>query len=364
MQEGNLPSAEIFAQMKRVGHNPQLVLEPIRRFFFHFQPQIGFPSLRLLQRLELFEMRAVDFCLRLLQTYPDHDELCSWAWLILRDAICVFDNENPREFVTVDLALEAGVLGEIVRELEREVHRSTCLGHAFSSLTTICLVERHALQVAQSGVARACVNVCRRPVSEEFLTSALGSLKNLAMASPCRQTLVDCGAVQVAEDHVSAVASPVNSTIKLGLCACSLLVRLVGGEGWTEWLFYDRMLVLLGNVFKVGPRGTVIQSEWNPANIVLDVLLLAQCDENLPKLVGAVALLVDGLKLRGERNARLVRFTVAALFHLYVGSQSHAVLASEFRLAAEAVLREMARVDGVDLETAQMAHVLRTGMGW
>ncbi|KAH9250104.1 hypothetical protein BASA81_012151 [Batrachochytrium salamandrivorans] len=312
-------------------------------------------------------MRAVEFCLKLLQTYPDHEEVCSWAWLILRDAICVFDNENPREFVTVDLALEFGVLEEIIRELERKVHRSTCLGHAFSSLTTICLVERHALQVAQSGVARACVNVCHRQVSEELLTSALGSLKNLAMTSKCRQLLVDCGAVQVAESYVEAVASPVNSTLKLGLCACSLLVRLVGGSGWTEWLFYDRMLMLLRNVFKVGLRGTVIQSEWNPANIVLDLLLLVQCDENQPKLVGAIPLLINGLRLRGERNTRLVRFTVATLFHLYVGSQSNVELAHEFQLAAESVLHEMARVGrhgagGIDLETAQMAHALKTEM--
>lgn len=366
-EEGSdFPSQDIFNRILLVSHDPTALLPAICQFFVHFQPQNGFPSLRLPQRIRLFEMKAFEHCITLLQRFPDDTEICTWIWKILRDAVCVFDNENDAEFCTIDLALQYGIIPALMNELQRPIVRTPCLSHAFSTLTTICLVERHAERVTREGIAQACVNIFSKDLSEDFITSALGSLKNLAMCSACVPLLIDMGAAEAARRYTGAISSKVDSTLKLGLCACSLLIRLEGGDKWKIDLLYDNLFRLLRAVFMIGPRGTVIQSGWNPANIVLDMWLLSMCDANKQKLARAVHLIADGMRERGEKNLRLIKFSVATLFQLYLAYDTCAVIKLAFDRANLSIFCEMTRVMGwgelMDLETLQMAWVLKNEM--
>ena len=218
-----------------------------------------------------------------------------WIWALLQDATCLRDNEDPSEYESIDLAVEHGLLIPIVEELERSdrARRRPVLEHLFSMLTTMCLSsEKHCDAFVSARLIPLCLAIATQDdVAVEISTCALGVLKNLSLAESSHKPLVEAGAVEFAAKSLEVLVTYSNSEeLKLGLCAASLLCRLSRGDPRTSagralleadgvWTaLVARLRWLLRAVLQTLPSGTVIGSAWNPANIVLDLLLLLQLE--------------------------------------------------------------------------------------
>jgi hypothetical protein len=294
----------------------------LKLFFMSFQPPAS-STICLPVRKGLFSMGVWEFLLPLTEKYENTEEVQHWIWQILRDTICVYDNEDPAEFETVKLAVEHGAINVMVKELRREPARLQVLFNVFSSLTTICLDFRYADRVIESGAVEACLRLVEQNITFDYSTSALGSLKNLAITKSARPFLLQAGALQVAQGSLRHLRADSPSELKFGLCAASLICRLMDGQetgplvdmfAETEGLVLRQLHWLLNAVLRVGP--VVIGSGWNPANIVMDLAILAQPDENKRYMVDFVPLLALGLQSRGLKNMRLTQYAVDALLSI------------------------------------------------
>ena len=318
-----LPNVELFERLKNLADDHEALLVNLQVFYIAFQPIHG-SSLSLNQRRKLFNMGAAEFVMKLMSENLEDEEIHVWAWRILRDSICFLDNENPAEYETVNRAVEIGVVEAIVRELTRVNSRPRVLWNVFSSLTTICLAQEHAEKIISCGVVESCLRIVNLDVSEDFSTSALGSLKNLAISKRTHAYLLKAGSIRVANEAMHFLSSDNNYELKLGLCAASLICRLIEnqevGEGtdvvYGNKILYYRLEWLLKKVLSAGSRGTVIGSGWNPANIILDISILANHDRSKSLLVAFIPLLYKALKTRGAGNSRLVKYAVQTLVEL------------------------------------------------
>jgi hypothetical protein len=358
----------LFDKVKNDVEEPRSLEESLRLFCFGFQPLTG-TSIPLDTRRKLFDTGACAFLFDILAKYPEDIQIHFWCWKIFHDAICIYDNDQIEEFETVDRGIDLGVLEWIAAEVSRQPPRPRILSDVFSVLTTICMVSKHAEIIIAAGIVESCLDLAEnRDMSLDISTSTLGSLKNLAMSEVSATYLKNDRVIALARSKLHLLESENAPQVKLGLCAASLIIRVVGpddagmDEEMADFLFQNEQLFaklawLLQSTLEVGPTGTVLDSGWNPANIVLDISILAAMDENKHALVEHVKVLAESLQRRGLGNARLVKYSVQALASLRQEKLNNAafdVYSTQLRNALETLNAHTC----LDLKTFQDITVL------
>jgi len=195
------------------------------------------------------------------------------------------------------------------------------------------------------------------PLSARLL--ALISLTNVAIHPESHHRLRECGSIEMAAGLLRYLHSQDMQQLDFGLSAAFLICRVAGrdevGVGMesiqSNVTLVAKLKWILLQVLQAGPEGIVLGSHWNPANIVLDISILAQSDRNKVLLKEFIPLVVEALEICGKKNQRLVQYSLAAITELYTLPEMRKAIDKEkYRILA--VLEKM-NTSVYDLSTYQ-----------
>ncbi|KAH9259754.1 hypothetical protein BASA81_002176 [Batrachochytrium salamandrivorans] len=185
-------------------------------------------------------------------------------------------------------------------------------------LSLICLYPQFTQCVLTTRLAPLLVDQVRTRFPSYVAGGMLVVLANLALHDQARHSLIQAGIVQLGEELAPHLSSrnmdELDCALSISFCLCRLQLDDNGGEA--DGILIAKMDWILNEVVLAGPGGVVLRSKWNPANIVMDLAVLARKPENLVLVTPVLATVTAALDAYGRNNARLVSFTSQFVWEL------------------------------------------------
>jgi len=266
-----------------------------------------------------------------------------------------------------DFGIDKGIIEAIAKEFSRPNLQFFVVEVAAVILTSLCLIRRHATRICKSGLVPLLLHVAETHAPQRIGVYSLIALVNLAIHQESHTCLLEFNAVSVSIGLLRFLSSGLYYELDCGLSAAFLICRLVGedetGVGpdaiHANSLFFEKLYWILEAVVAAGPNGNVIGSHWDPANIILDLSILAVSDRNKRSLVHFIPLICLCFKTFGTSNARLIKFSLRTLSQLSFEPTANEIMESEeFKSDIGSILRTAQVSLSSDLETYQASSIL------
>jgi hypothetical protein len=275
--------------------------------------------------------RAQPLIMRILE--EEHDQqVHQLAWDVVTHVVklssYVSDDPSPLDKYSMQAMIRDGMLTKLDAEIQRQPRRNSVLMYALIVSTTVCLYEDFVEDVVELNICEHLLDLVRDTAgaSMRIRLLALITLTNIAIFPDSHSRLIESNAIEICERLLVHLRSEVNQELDFGLTAAFLICRIAGrdeaGRGAQSIHRNNDVLItklewLLKQVLDAGPTGIVLDSHWNPANIMLDISILAQSDKTKPLLKNFVPLICRCLREYGDFNRRLVGYCIGALVELY-----------------------------------------------
>ena len=339
----------------------QLTTAPLETKILHLS-NIHFYSLSFQARLVFLPLfQAVLGLLTEDLSIPGHVQ----GWRILGEFIRLNPQDpscgDKRAMATLDsLAKSAGVVSKIEHELLRVPRREAVLERALSPLTSLCLSSSPPLALLP----------LLFPLVNEYkprlvAVRALIALTNAALSPTSHSvfTLNGGEGISLALSLLPGLESEDMAMLDCALSAAFILCRVLGGEETSRLppILFTRLRWVLQSVLDAD-HGIFMGSQWDPANILLDVATLCGADRNKPQLAPFLPLLVRSLDELGG-NARAQCFALRALHALFLDESCMRL----FRDSKADLTQSLARLadddERMDVEAVQTVAALQIQIG-
>lgn len=280
------------------------------------------------ERLELWRPKAAGLVMSIMMDDRQSVRIRELCWNIFYDSMQLPDHRLHPSFEskdTFEFGITAGIVEALEKELSREELNMNIVDGALVLLSRLALMER----VANMIVGRGFIAMLVRIVENDFMGNAslrsLICLTNFAIHQTTHEEMIQAQCLRICSQFLHFLSSSDEHELDFGLSASFLICRIHGedevGPGSNvihqNRILLDRLEWLLRQVLYAGPHGIVLNSMWDPANIVLDVSILARADRSKPMLVRFIPLLVRGLTMYSRTNVRLNKYTMQTFMELY-----------------------------------------------
>lgn len=291
-------------------------------------------------------------------------DICTYS---IRMTSYVADDPLPDDQDIMASIVNDGLLDCMAAEMDRRPLRPEVLMSCLLSATNVCLYRRVVNDIIRLNLVPRFLKIVRMSESTIRLRSlSLIAITNLALSSASHECLLNNGALDTAISLLGNLRSTDETELDLGLTAAFLICRIAGrdetGPGMQSIQdnrdLVDKLHWILEQVLEAGPDGIVLASHWNPANIILDVSILAQSDRNKPLLKKFIRPIYQSMREYGDTNRRLMKYSIATLLELY----QHEDCRSEINELRWLILQQLQkqRPYFYDIVTFQEIEMLKT----
>jgi hypothetical protein len=334
-----LPCPKIFHQVQKyakLGPMYDGKLENLLSDFYWSYKQ-GTANSPLEVRLELYTMGAVKFCKELITSPIQHSlGVISWCFYILADAASVVNGNDLRENITVEMGtITENLLPLAMAEFQYQPKRlgGILLQLAFTIINTACSVKELTPILLRLGLHTLLVNFLQEQGRSNLLASTMSrdhlkdTLKSLSwLAWHCPHALRhNTQALELAKQYVSLLEN--HDTMLIGFIALRVVLRISSCDhdrppatkidNITQVIqFYA---TTLSRALQSGPKlgFLVYESNWNLGGLCCDLAMIATMLEDHSSLATAITPVLQAIYLYGERDLKLITYTVTFLNHIH-----------------------------------------------
>lgn len=286
------------------------------------------------------------------------------AWYICHASLELSSRQNSsdasfEDIDTIAFAVhELRVLDLIASKLSvgRDDDDNDSIVLCVACLSLICLYPQFTRQVLDTRLAPVLVEQVRRRFPSHVAGGMLVVLANLALHDQARHSLLEAGIVQLGVELTPHLSSrdmdELDCALSISFCLCRL--QLDDGNGADDGVLIAKMAWILNEVVLAGPGGVVLRSKWNPANIVMDLAVLARKPANLVLVAPVLASVTAALGAYGKNNARLVAFASQFVWELSFAPCAQSQLAAH----RHQLVRSFARALNGDTGDLMTRHYL------
>ncbi|KAH9259727.1 hypothetical protein BASA81_002149 [Batrachochytrium salamandrivorans] len=278
-----------------------------------------------------------------------------------------FEEARSNPCPNISYCVERGFLDSLYDELDKPgLIDGSAATRALSCFSHVSLNSLMAKQVSQSGLVSPLMTLASQHPDGELGDLALTGLGSMALHPENYPVLMCCGVLRLALKYLHYMTSDDERDIDFGLTAASLLIRLVGkdesGKGFDAIQGNKDLLEetksLLELVLDGGEDGVVYGYSRDPANIILDISVLATSDGNKPLLAEFIPLILRAMEERPD-NERMLKYAVVALSQLAFDTNSQPVLLEHEERVLDCLNQVISKTRKTDKETFRTASVLR-----
>lgn len=281
-------------------------------------------------RVELYKMGACSVALEIIQL-DRNASLTEWAWMILKDAMSLYNPDDEREYETVDAGVVLGIVARGIEELKRTPQReaifSNCVMIAtaasreqhvmeFMSNNNFIMAMEQVLSLTQSG-----------PKIFQMKKEILALTRALSLHPQSHDRLRSSNILSLIQPFIHQLGNRASSDNEKKAClsAGSIIARLYGNDEDLNGVGpkFIRSSALLSELFHflnlvldAGMERLVYNTRYNPAFVVFDLLTIAKSDLNKPRFAEYVSIIEKAIRLRGEQNVKLMEYCIHLMHQL------------------------------------------------
>lgn len=267
------------------------------------------------ERLRLWRPKCSKFIISILHKAKEVAVLQHYlatCWAILHISLELPSRQSTRDptfedYDTMRFAVEDLKIVELIaRELETGENDEVLLACTVS-LTPICLYAEFAARILQCNIPALLIPKVSDHVPSQLGQGMLIAITNLAIHPQTHNALKMSGVCDLAQEQMRGLRSQNLDVLDCALSSAFVLCRIGESNNVENEILIRKLKWILNEVVLAGPGGIVLRSRWNPANIVMDLSILAsKSSEMLVKVVPTVS---NAAYQYGEQNARLIKFT-------------------------------------------------------